>query len=302
MDTLKSMEAFVLTVNVGSFAAASISLNTSPQMVAKYISFLEHQLGIKLLNRTTRSQSLTEFGKLYYERCLIILSEVKATKNLAQQFHEEPCGLLKISAPMSFGNFSLVPFISHFMKQYPRIEIELNLTDRYINLAKESFDVAFRLGSLPDSDLRSRRIKPYQLMFAASPTYLAEKGIPSTPNDLKNHNCLIYQYLNGTQKDHEWPFSINGTLTYFTVSGVFKSNETFALIQAAIEGLGITILPDIMLNEFIKQKKLLPILQPFLPPVKEMNIVYLSDSLRLPKLKVFIESAVDYFGSTIAKY
>lgn len=265
-------------------------------MVAKYISFLEYELGIKLLNRTTRSQSLTDFGKQYYERCLTILSEVKATNNLAQQFSEEPYGLLKISAPMSFGNISLMPFISRFMKQYPHIRIELNLTDRYVDLVKEAFDITFRIGNLPNSGLIARRIRPHQLTFAASPSYLAEKGIPSIPDDLKNHCCLIYQYLNGTQKDYVWPFTVDGKLVYFTVSGSFKSNETFALIQAAIEGLGITMLPDFMLKEAITHKKLLPILHSFLPPAKEMNITYTADSLRLPKLKALIDAAVDYFS------
>lgn len=295
MDLLKSMEAFVLTVNKGSFAAAAITLNTSPQMVAKYIAFLESQLAITLLNRTTRSQSLTEFGKQYYARCITILADVKATKTLAQQFIEEPYGLLKISAPMSFGNFNLMPFISHFMKQYPRIEIELNLTDRYIDLVKEAFDIAFRIGHLQDSGLIARKIRHHQLIFAASPSYLAENGIPLHPDDLKNHRCLIYQYLNGTQRDYEWPFTVNGKLANYPISGQFKSNETFALMQAAIEGVGITMLPEMMLKEAFIQKKLLPILQSFSPPTKEMNIVYTADPLRLPKLKTFIEAAVDYF-------
>lgn len=296
MDLFKCMEAFVLCVNTGSFIEASRSLQTSSQMVTKYISFLEQQLGVKLLHRTTRSQRLTEFGQQYYQRCLAILHDVKATKMLAQQFKDAPYGLLRISAPLSFGQFSLMPFISHFMKHHPHIEIELKLSDRYIDLIKEEFDVAFRMGNLTDSGLIARKLKSSQLIFAASPDYLAQNGVPSIPAELKNHHCLIYQYKNGTQKDNIWSFTIDGKLTPIAISGKFKSNEPFALAQAAVSGLGITMLPEMMLKDFIEQKKLIPILQSFLVPAKDLHIIYTQDLLRLPKLNVFIAAAVDYFS------
>lgn len=296
MDLLRSMEAFVLTVKMGSFAAASVPLNTSPQMIAKYIAFLENQAGLKLLNRTTRSQCLTEFGKQYYQRCLVILNEVKESHALAQQFIDEPQGSLKISAPMSFGNFSLMPLLGQFIKRYPRINVDLQLSDRYVDLVKEGFDIAFRIGSLTDSGLIARKLRSYQLIYAASPDYLAQYGIPSTPDDLKNHRCLIYQYINQAKKDYVWPFTINGKVTHITISGSLQSNETSALAMAAIEGLGITMLPEAMLKEAILQKKLLPILQPFLAPARDMHPLYTAEPTRLPKLTSFIKLALDYFS------
>ena len=293
MDLLRSMEAFVLTVKTGSFAASAISLNTSPQMIAKYVVFLENYLGLKLLNRTTRSQKLTEFGKQYYEKCLFILDEVKSSKTLAQQFIEEPKGRLRISAPVSYGHFNLISVLSRFMRCYPKVNVDLQLSDRYVDLVKDDFDIVFRIGELSNSSYIARKLNSYKLIFAASPTYLAKNGIPVTPNDIKKHQCLIYQYVNPTKKDYLWPFSINGKVINIPISGTLKSNDTLALANAAVEGLGITMLPQSMLSELIRQNKLFPILQDFLPPAREVHLLYKSDKQQLPKLKMFIEFITD---------
>ena len=293
MDLLRSMEAFVLTVKTGSFAASAISLNTSPQMIAKYVVFLEDYLGLKLLNRTTRSQKLTEFGKQYYEKCLFILDEVKSSKTLAQKFIEEPKGRLRISAPVSYGHFNLISVLSRFMRCYPKVNVDLQLSDRYVDLVKDDFDIVFRIGELSNSSYIARKLNSYKLIFAASPTYLAKNGIPATPNDIKKHQCLIYQYVNPTKKDYLWPFSINGKVINIPISGTLKSNDTLALANAAVEGLGITMLPQSMLSELIRQNKLFPILQDFLPPAREVHLLYKSDKQQLPKLKMFIEFITD---------
>ena len=293
MDLLRSMEAFVLTVKTGSFVASATSLNTSPQMIAKYVVFLEDYLGLKLLNRTTRSQRLTEFGKQYYERCVFILSEVKNTKALAQQFCQEPKGRLRISAPVSYGQFNLLPVISRFMKCYPKLNIDIQLSDRYVDLVKDDFDAVFRIGTLNDSGLIARKLNNLQLIFAASPSYLAKYGVPSVPNDLKNHQCLIYQYANPTKKDNFWPFTVNGELINIAITGAFQSNNTSILAAAAVEGLGITMLPESVLNESIKQSKLITVLQDFLPPAREVHLLYQADKQRLPKLDAFIEFIVN---------
>ena len=289
MDLLRSMEAFVLTVKTGSFVASAISLNTSPQMIAKYVVFLEDYLGLKLLNRTTRSQKLTEFGKQYYEKCLFILDEVKSSKTLAQKFIEEPKGRLRISAPVSYGHFNLISVLSRFMRCYPKVNVDLQLSDRYVDLVKDDFDIVFRIGELSNSSYIARKLNSYKLIFAASPTYLAKNGIPITPNDIKKHQCLMYQYVNPTKKDYIWPFSINGKVINIPISGTLKSNDTLALANAAVEGLGITMLPQSMLSELIRQNKLFPILQDFLPPAREVHLLYKADKQQLPKLKMFIE-------------
>lgn len=287
------MEAFVLTVKTGSFVSTSVSLNTSPQMVTKYIAFLEKHLGLKLLNRTTRSQHLTVFGKQYYQRCLLILAEIKETKILAQQFIEEPKGRLRISAPVSYGHYNLIPVISRFMKRYPKLNIDIQLSDRYVDIVKEDYDIVFRIGQLNDSGLIGRKLKPFQLIFAASPSYLMQNGVPAVPDDLKNHQCLIYQYVNRNKNDYVWPFTMNGKVVNLSISGSLQSNDTSALAIAAIEGLGITMLPEPMLNEAIKQDKLLPILQNYLPPAREVHMLYTADRQPLAIMKMFIEFVVN---------
>lgn len=287
------MEAFVLTVKTGSFVSTSVSLNTSPQMVTKYIAFLEKHLGLKLLNRTTRSQHLTVFGKQYYQRCLLILAEIKETKILAQQFIEEPKGRLRISAPVSYGHYNLIPVISRFMKRYPKLNIDIQLSDRYVDIVKEDYDIVFRIGQLNDSGLIGRKLKSFQLIFAASPSYLMQNGVPAVPDDLKNHQCLIYQYVNRNKNDYVWPFTMNGKAVNLSISGSLQSNDTSALAIAAIEGLGITMLPEPMLNEAIKQDKLLPILQNYLPPAREVHMLYTADRQPLAIMKMFIEFVVD---------
>ncbi|MFQ1019006.1 LysR substrate-binding domain-containing protein [Gilliamella sp. CG13] len=287
------MEAFVLTVKTGSFVSTSVSLNTSPQMVTKYIAFLEKHLGLKLLNRTTRSQHLTVFGKQYYQRCLLILAEIKETKILAQQFIEEPKGRLRISAPVSYGHYNLIPVIGRFMKRYPKLNIDIQLSDRYVDIVKEDYDIVFRIGQLNDSGLIGRKLKPFQLIFAASPSYLMQNGVPAVPDDLKNHQCLIYQYVNRNKNDYVWPFTVNGKAVNLSISGSLQSNDTSALAIAAIEGLGITMLPEPMLNEAIKQDKLLPILQNYLPPAREVHMLYTADRQPLAIMKMFIEFVVD---------
>ncbi|MCX8574083.1 hypothetical protein J3U35_02855 [Gilliamella sp. B2717] len=273
--------------------STSVSLNTSPQMVTKYIAFLEKHLGLKLLNRTTRSQHLTVFGKQYYQRCLLILAEIKETKILAQQFIEEPKGRLRISAPVSYGHYNLIPVISRFMKRYPKLNIDIQLSDRYVDIVKEDYDIVFRIGQLNDSGLIGRKLKPFQLIFAASPSYLMQNGVPAVPDDLKNHQCLIYQYVNRNKNDYVWPFTMNGKAVNLSISGSLQSNDTSALAIAAIEGLGITMLPEPMLNEAIKQDKLLPILQNYLPPAREVHMLYTADRQPLAIMKMFIEFVVD---------
>lgn len=296
MDRFRAMEAFVLTVKAGSFALASTQLNTSPQMMSKYIVFLENQLGLKLLNRTTRTQSLTAFGKQYYERCLVILNEVRVADTLAEQLINEPRGQIRISAPVTFGNFSLMPFICDFMKRYPHIEIDAQFTDHFVDMIDEEFEIVFRIGELSDSRLIAKKLAPYKLIVCASPDYLALHGVPSTPEELKDHECLLYTFANRSDKNYLWNFYIDNKLNAVPVSGRLQANESLALTVAAIRGNGIIMVPQVIVKDAIAQKKLLPILQSFLPPERPMYMLYTADKQRLSKLKVFIQAVLDHLA------
>ena len=163
MDRLTSMAAFVTAADVGSFAAAAAQLGMSPQMVAKHVTFLEDRLGSRLLNRTTRRQSLTEVGRAYHERCKIVLAEADAADALAQERRALPRGRLRITAPVTFGAHSLMPLVTRYLRDHPEVEIDLALTDRFVDLVEEGREVAFRVGLLDDSGLLARSLAPYRL-------------------------------------------------------------------------------------------------------------------------------------------
>lgn len=194
IDRLTSMEAFVVAAESGSYASAALRLGMSPQMVAKHVSALELKLGARLLNRTTRRQSLTELGSAYYERCKHILAEAQEADSLAQIMSATPRGKLRISAPVTFGAHSLMPFVTAFLRQHPEVEIDLNLTDRTVDLVEEGYEAAFRIGPIANSSFIARPLAPYRLIACAAPSYLQARGTPQVPADLTAHDCLGYVY------------------------------------------------------------------------------------------------------------
>ncbi|MCX2942014.1 LysR substrate-binding domain-containing protein, partial [Rahnella perminowiae] len=178
MDRLTSMNVFVRTADLGSFAAAAEALRISPQMVAKHIARLESRLGTPLINRTTRRQHLTDIGRSYYERCKIVLSEAEAADAIALEMKITPSGTLRVNAPVTFGTSSLTPFITHYLAQYPETQIELTLSDRLVDPVEEGYEVILRIGELTDSQMIAYPLRPYRLIACASPDYLAQNGVP----------------------------------------------------------------------------------------------------------------------------
>lgn len=181
LDRLTSMNAFVKAVDCGSFAAAAVLLGLSPQMVAKHVLFLEDRVGARLLNRTTRRQSLTELGGLYYERCKLVLAEAEAADALAADMKAVPRGRLRISAPVTFGTCGLVPMITAYLRAQRQVELSLTLTDRFVDLVDEGYEAAFRIGPLSGSALVALPLAPYQLIVCAAPDYLRQRGRLSGP-------------------------------------------------------------------------------------------------------------------------
>ena len=197
MDKLQSMKAFVEVVNHSGFAAAGRHMNLSRSVVNKMVLQLEADLGVPLLQRTTRRVSPTDAGRAFYERCLNILAEVDAAEQAIAQIHTEPKGTLRINAPMSFGTMHLSPAIAAFMSQYPDLQVQLTLSDRFIDLVEEGFDVTVRVATFdPDgSNLTCHLLTPIPRVLCASPTYLETRGVPTQPSDLHHHDCLHYGHL-----------------------------------------------------------------------------------------------------------
>ena len=295
MDRLASMAAFVTATDLGSFAAAAAQLRQSPQMVAKHVTFLEHRLGSRLLNRTTRRQSLTEVGRTYYERCKIVLAEADAADALAQETRAVPRGRLKVSAPVTFGAHSLMPLITRYLRDHPEVAIDLALTDRFVDLVEEGHEVVFRVGPLDASGLVGRALSPYRLAACASPAYLRERGTPATPEDLIDHECLGYAYWPRPAED-EWYFVRDGRKHTVSVRSRLQVNDSRALMAAAIDGYGVVMGPEDVLRDALTSGQLVSILTDFTAPSRPMHLLYVADRRQTPKLRSFIDSALRTFG------
>ncbi|OPA91253.1 LysR family transcriptional regulator [Pseudomonas fluorescens] len=298
MDRLLSMNAFVTAAELGSYARAAERLNLSPQMVAKHVTALEQRLGARLLNRTTRRQSLTELGSAYYERCKHILTEAEAADSLAQVMNDTPRGKLRITAPVTFGSYSLMPLITAFLREHPDVEIDLHLTDRFVDLVEEGYEVAFRIGPLATSSLTARPLAPYNLVVCAAPAYLAARGAPRVPADLEHHECLGYAF-SSRPADREWVF-YHGTVAHtVSVASRLQINESRALMSAALDGFGIVLGPEDFLRVALTRGELVRVLPDYAAPSRTMHLVYTANRQRTAKLRRFVEAVLDRFGPAL---
>ncbi len=293
MDRLASMAAFVKTADLGSFAATASALGISPQMVAKHVTYLEDRLGVRLINRTTRRQSLTETGRTYYERCRTVLAEVDWADALGNETRAEPRGRLRVSAPVSFGSATLPLLVTRFLRSHPDVDIDLVLTDRMVELIDEGFEAAFRIGHMTDSALIARELRPFCLVVCASPDYLRENGIPAAPALLKMHECLGYS--RGPILD-KWLFVQDSRVHDAAVSGRLRVNDAKALLAAALDGFGIAMIAEELARDFLTSGRLVRILPDYEVPTRPMHLVYLGDGRQTPKLRCFIDAAVEAFG------
>ena len=291
MDRLISMATFVKATEVGSFAAAATALGMSPQMVAKHVSFLEGRLGTRLLNRTTRRQSLTEVGRMYFERCKLVLAEADAADSLAHEATAVPRGLLRVSAPVTYGTFTLVKLVTAYLRKHREVEIELVLSDRTVDLVEEGFELAFRIGLLADSGMISRALPPFRLVACASPTYLRERGTPQQPADLLKHECLARP---GTG---EWQFLKDGHTYSAPIRNRLRVSDAKALLPAALDGFGIVLVAEDLAREALADGRLVRVLHQYGPPSRPMHLVFLPDRRQTPKLRSFIDFIVEELGS-----
>ena len=290
MDQLASMTAFVRAAELGGFAPAATCLGISPTMVGLHVRALENRLGSRLLNRTTRRQSLTEVGRLYYERCRQILADIEDADQTATQLRAAPRGCLRVNAPVSYGVHALTPVLIEYLAVYREVEVELAVNNRVIDLVDEGFEVAFRVGVLPDSNLVARPLAPYRLVICAAPAYLAEHGVPRKPQDLLQHNCMSFVRWGAPR---HWKFANGETLE---VSGSFRTDSGESLRVAARRGLGIIQQPGVLVDEDIAQGTLVRILADYDLPAMPIHMVYLPDRRPTPKLRTFIDFVLARLG------
>jgi DNA-binding transcriptional LysR family regulator len=294
MDKLRSMEVFVSVVDAGTFTAVAHALDMSTVMVSKHIADLERRLGARLLNRTTRRQSLTEIGELYCEQCRQILEQIRTAESGAETMRATARGTLKVSAPVAFGSECLAPAMASYLDQYPDVTMDLELSNRISDVVEEGLDAAVRIGHLADSAMVARPLRPYGMAICASPDYLARFGTPITPADLVNHQCLDFLHW---RRHVRWRLDGADSTTALPPSR-FRSNNGQALKHAAMAGLGLVMQAEIVLADEIDRGVLIPLLKEFIPTPRPMHLIYPSDRQPTPKLTTFIEFVVQRFGMT----
>ncbi|WP_409316098.1 LysR family transcriptional regulator [Pseudomonas sp. KCJK9016] len=301
MDLFQSMTVYVKVVEAGSMTAAALQCEMSTTMVGNHLRALEQRLGVQLLQRTTRRQRLTEFGTVYYQRCLEVLGLVQDSERLAEQTLDEPRGLLRITAPLTFGVERLAPALSEFSLQYPQVRMDVVLTNSRPDLLESGLDVAFRLGHFEPSNLIARPLIDYTLTVCASPDYVARRGMPLTPEDLRQHDCLSFAYPAGDDwqsVEKRWRLRGPDGEIMVDVSGPMLMNTSAGLHQAARTGMGIVMLPDALVEQDLRDGKLVAVMPDYQPPSRPLHLLYAQDRYRLPKLRRFVEFAMRTWGKS----
>lgn len=257
MDKLSCMKSFVAVVETGSFSEAAVKQRQSASYISKQVAQLEIDLGVQLFNRTTRRVHLTDEGRNYAQWCQNILSEIEDVEGSLQHHRKKPTGLLRLSVPTTIGRVYMPPLLNSFLKEYPDVEIEMDLSDECVDLIKEGYDVALRVGAqLEDSTLVAKKIATACGVFCASPNYIAKFGLPKTKEDLYQHNFLAYTLIS---RNSTPVFDEDGKKQMLRIKSRFSSNNGEALCQAALEGAGIGHFPTFVAGKYIAEGRLIPI-------------------------------------------
>jgi DNA-binding transcriptional LysR family regulator len=299
MDLFQSMGVFVKVVETGSMTAAATECGLSATMVGNHLRSLEQRLGLSLLKRTTRRQSLTEFGSNYYQRCKDVLTLVLDADHLAAQAQDQARGTLRLSAPPAFGAERLTPALAEFTLRYPLVHLEVVLTNQIIDPVEQNFDAAIRLGVLGASGLIGRPLQDYTLTICAAPSYLARRGTPTTPQQLIEHDCLAFSYPAGDDWQsaaRQWQLAGPEGELVVPVSGPMAINSSAGLRQAALAGMGVVMLPDVVVSDDLQQGRLTALLPAYRPPRRPMHLIYTQDRYRLPKLRHLVDFVVQRWG------
>ena len=286
MDSLGALNAFVQAAEARSFTEAAIQLGVSASAVGKAIARLEERLSVRLFHRSTRSVTLTPEGTLFLERCRRIFCEVEAAGAELLQIKEAPRGKLRVSLPMA--GMLLMPTLTAFMRAYPEVEIDLDFSDRMVDVIEEGFDAVIRSGDLGDSRLMTRQIGTFHPYLVASPAYFERHGTPTAPRDLKQHHCLHHRFPS-TGKLEPWPLMEGGTAANVDLPVTAVSNALDPLIHMAEEGLGIACLPDFTIRRQMREGTLVAVLENQLRRCGTYRILWPSSRYLSPKLRVFVD-------------
>lgn len=292
-DVLKGMQVFTKVAELKSFAKAADLLGMSRGMTSRYVSQVEENLGVRLINRTTRHFSLTEAGNTYYHKAMQILALVAETEQAAATDAATPRGTLRISCSVAFGGTQLGEAISAYLRRYPDVRVETVLCERMVNIVDEGFDLALRVADDLTPGLIARRLTPIRFVVCASPEYLRRCGAPATPADLAGHECLIFS---DSDVAGEWRFRRDGDTSTVRVQGKFHGNNGNILCNAAAGGLGIVYQPTFLTHELLRSGRLVRLFPEWETDTFWAYAVYPHRQFLLPKVRSFIDFMVEFFG------
>lgn len=291
MDHISRIGVFIAVVKAGSFAGAALTLGITSSAVSKQIQNLEQDLQVKLLNRTTRNVSPTEEGTLYYERAARALEDLKEAEDEINELKSRPRGPLKVSLPQSLGIKYFGNAIAAFAAQYPEVELDVSLDDRLVDVAGEGFDLVVRIGSLKDTSLIARRMADCPFVICASSNYLQRHGKPQTPDDLTKHNVLAFT---GNGGPNEWRYASKAGVTgQVSLQGSFKADSGNILCGAALQDVGIVILPIFYVSEHLESQDLQIVLPDFVTsPKREIFAVFPPNRFQSTRLRLFVDHLI----------
>ncbi|MBJ3815757.1 LysR family transcriptional regulator [Shimwellia pseudoproteus] len=295
--SLQDMQLFMMTAQSGNFSAVARQADMTPSAVSRKMSQLEEKLGTRLFHRHTRAISLTEEGTAFAASCRDILARFDTIAADIENGAGTPQGTVKISAPVAFGRQHIAPYLGELLARYPRLRIELQQTDSYIDPAQEGIDLLIRIGVLKDSTLRVKHFARQHYVVAASPAYIKAHGAPHTPEQLAEHNCLVFKGSLGLQR---W-FIGQQALIPWEVQGSLYSNNADTLVAGAISGAGLVMFPTWLMNDALKSGQLVPVLSDYqasasLEP-QTIAALYLDNHNLAPKVRVVIDFLAETFGS-----
>jgi DNA-binding transcriptional LysR family regulator len=290
MDRFEAMNVYVRVVEAGSLSAAARAIPMSLTSVSRHISALEEQFGAQLLRRTTRNLAMTDEGRILYDRAKAILGEVDELGSALSAGRGKLSGRLRISAPNLLGRLAIAPLLPRFLALHPDVAVDLMLVDRVVNLVEEGLHLAVRVGRLPDSSLVARKLDDIQMVVCAAPAYLARRGTPRAPEDLRKHDCLVFSDAPGPV---DWRFQSGTMRSRISVTGRLWMNSLDALVSASIEGAGIVRAPGWQVAAHIEAGRLRPVLEKYAPPATPVHVLFERAKLSSPKIRSFVDYLVE---------
>ncbi|MDH5387222.1 MAG: LysR family transcriptional regulator [Gammaproteobacteria bacterium] len=296
MDRFENMRAFIRVVETGSISGAADRLGVAKSAVSRRLKELEAHLGVELFHRTTRSMNLTDSGRAFYHQSVRILDDVLEAELATSQAHGTLKGSLKIALPSTFGLMHMGPAINEFSKAHPQIEFDLDFNDREVDLIQEGFDLAIRIAKLPDSSLIARHLAPIRMVMCASPDYLEQMGKPQSPDDLKEHECLVYSLLRDFEYWHLTDSSDRDIKV--KIHPCLKASTGEFLKDAAVEGRGIVLVPSFIAYKEIESGTLVPVLEDYKTPQIDAYAIYPQTRHLSQRVRAFVDFLVKRFEGT----